>query len=61
MIRKFILISLTTFLSFFASAQEVIFFSEGTGQNYYDQSIVDLANLGESFFEHTSPPGLPRV
>ncbi len=60
MFRKFILLSLTTLLSFFASAQEVIFFSEGTGQNYYDQSIVDLANLGESYFEHTSPPGLPQ-
>ncbi len=35
-------------------------FSEGTDQNYYDQGIVDVANLGASLFEHTSPPGYPQ-
>jgi hypothetical protein len=41
-------------------AQEIWMFSEGTDQNFYDQGIVDVANLGGSLFEHTSPPGYPQ-
>lgn len=37
--------------------QEVIFFDEGTDNNFYDQGIVDVNNLGQSTFEHTYPPG----
>jgi hypothetical protein len=42
------------------AAQEVMFFTEGTDQTYYDQGIVDLASLGSGSFEHTFPPGLPQ-
>jgi hypothetical protein len=45
---------------FMIQAQEVWFFTEGTNENFYDQGIVDVANLGESAFEHTYPPGLPQ-
>ena len=41
-------------------AQEVWFFSEGTDLTFYDQGIVDVANLGESSFEYTFPPGGPQ-
>lgn len=41
-------------------AQEVTFFSEGTDATYYDQGLVDVANLGESTFEYTYPPGAPQ-
>lgn len=41
-------------------AQEVTFFTEGTNSTFYDQGIVDVANLGESTFEHTYPPGGPQ-
>ncbi|MGB8358534.1 MAG: glucoamylase family protein, partial [Bacteroidales bacterium] len=51
---------LMIFLSLAAKAQEIWIFSEGTDQTYYDQGIVDVANLGSSLFEHTSPPGLPQ-
>lgn len=40
-------------------AQEVWFFSEGTGPAFYDQGIVDK-NIGSSTFEYTYPPGLPQ-
>lgn len=40
----------------FAMAQEVSFFNEGTNNNFYDQGIVDVNNLGQSTFEHTYPP-----
>jgi hypothetical protein len=55
-----LLIGLITGLNLALKAQEVWFFSEGTDQNYYDQGIVDIANLGSSIFEHTYPPGLPQ-
>ncbi|MCK4747448.1 MAG: hypothetical protein KAT15_10445, partial [Bacteroidales bacterium] len=42
------------------NAQEVWFFTEGTDPTYYDQGIVDVANLGESLFEYTHPPGGPQ-
>lgn len=59
--RKSILILLLTLsLSVLINGQEVWFFSEGTDQTYYDQGIVDVANLGGSLFEHTNPPGLPQ-
>ena len=29
-------------------SQEITFFSEGTDATYYDQGLVDVANLGES-------------
>ena len=48
------------FLSLAGKAQEIWIFSEGTDQTYYDQGIVDVANLGASLFEHTSPPGFPQ-
>lgn len=42
------------------SAQEVYFFTEGTNNSFYDQGIVDLSNMGGSFFETTHPPGFPQ-
>lgn len=42
------------------TAQEVVFFANGTTTTYYDQGIVDKANLGSSNFEYTYPPGLPQ-
>jgi hypothetical protein len=47
-------------IPFTGEAQEVSFFSEGTDHTYYDQGIVDVANLGGSTFDHTYPPGLPQ-
>ncbi len=58
--RGFLLIMLLMLLAPDGKAQEVWIFSEGTDQNYYDQGIVDVANLGGSLFEHTSPPGYPQ-
>jgi hypothetical protein len=43
-----------------APAQEVLFFTDGTDQTYYDQGLVDLTSLGGSSFTHTYPPGLPQ-
>ena len=48
------------FLPVVIFAQETWFFSEGTNTSYYDQGLVDVANLGNSYFEITSPPGLPQ-
>lgn len=45
------------FCSINTKAQEVYFFTEGTNNNFYDQGIVDVANLNGSTFEHTFPPG----
>ncbi len=42
------------------NSQEVYFFSDGTGPDFYDQGLVDKDNLGESIFEFTHPPGLPQ-
>ena len=58
--RGFLLIMLWTLLVIGGKAQEIWIFSEGTDQNYYDQGIVDVANLGGSLFEYTSPPGYPQ-
>ena len=58
--RGFLLIILLILLRLDGEAQEIWIFSEGTDQNYYDQGIVDVANLGGSLFEHTSPPGYPQ-
>ncbi len=52
-----LIIGFIIFLSLATEAQEIWIFSEGTDQTYYDQGIVDVANLGSSLFEHTSPPG----
>ncbi len=41
-------------------AQDQVFFSEGTDATFYDQGIVDLANLGSSTFEHVAPPCCPE-
>lgn len=41
-------------------AQEVYFFSEGTSSTYYDQGVVDIANLNGSSFESAFPPGSPQ-
>jgi hypothetical protein len=41
-------------------AQPIYFFTEGTSSSFYDQGIVDIANLGNSTFEHTNPPGFPQ-
>lgn len=60
MIIKLLLLALGVVLSFVAVAQEVHFFLEATDSTYYDQGIVDVPNLGESSFEHTSPPGAPQ-
>jgi len=38
-------------------AQEIYFFEDGTNNNFYDQGILDVNNLGQSTFEHTYPPG----
>ena len=57
-IRDFIFVLVATlFFCGTLSAQEVIFFDEGTDNNFYDQGIVDVNNLGQSTFEHTYPPG----
>ena len=40
-----------------AQAQEAWFFSEGTDLTFYDQGIVDVANLGDSDFEYTMIDG----
>jgi hypothetical protein len=58
--RGFLPIMLLMLLILDGEAQEIWIFSEGTDQNYYDQGIVDVANLGSSSFEHTSPPGYPQ-
>jgi hypothetical protein len=58
--RGFLLIILLMLLRLGGEAQEIWIFSEGTDQNFYDQGIVDVANLGGSLFEHTSPPGYPQ-
>jgi len=39
------------------NAQDVYFFSDGTDDNFYDQGIVAVNNLGASDFEYTHPPG----
>ncbi|TLX76961.1 T9SS type A sorting domain-containing protein [Labilibacter sediminis] len=41
-------------------AQDQVFFSEGTDATFYDQGIVDVANLGNSNFEHVAPPCCPE-
>lgn len=46
--------------TFALQAQEAWFFSEGTDLTFYDQGIVDVANLGDSDFEYTHPPGGPQ-
>ena len=58
--RGFLLVLLLMLLTIAGKAQEILMFSEGTDQNYYDQGIVDVANLGASLFDHTSPPGYPQ-
>ena len=42
------------------NAQEVWFFTEGTDETFYDQGIVAVADLGDSEFEYTHPPGGPQ-
>ncbi|WP_321289405.1 glucoamylase family protein [uncultured Sunxiuqinia sp.] len=51
-----------SFILFFndSRAQEAFFFTEGSDLTYYDQGIVDIANLVESTFEHTHPPAAPE-
>jgi hypothetical protein len=58
--KGLLVFGLLTLLHLMGKSQEVWFFSEGTDQTYYDQGILDVANLGSSFFEHTYPPGLPQ-
>jgi len=58
--RGILLIVLLILLQVAGKTQEIWMFSEGTDQNFYDQGIVDVANLGASLFEHTSPPGYPQ-
>ena len=58
--NSLLITGLMMFLSLTGKAQEIWIFSEGTDQTYYDQGIVDVANLGASLFEHTSPPGYPE-
>ncbi|MBI9061778.1 MAG: T9SS type A sorting domain-containing protein [Marinilabiliaceae bacterium] len=41
-------------------AQDQVFFTEGTDVTFYDQGIVDVANLGSSTFEHAAPPCCPE-
>lgn len=41
-------------------AQEQVFFSEGTDATFYDQGIVDKANLGDVIFDHVAPPCCPE-
>jgi hypothetical protein len=60
MMKDTLVTALFLILSFACKAQEVLFFSEGTDNSYYDQGIVDTGNLGNSVFEHTFPPGLPQ-
>jgi len=58
--KKSLLITGLILMTIATKAQEIWFFSEGTNENYYDQGIVDVANLGTSLFEHTYPPGFPQ-
>ena len=57
---KLFLMLISTLMVLKVTAQEVYFFSEATTAGFYDQGIVDVANLGESTFEYTHPPGLPQ-
>ena len=57
---KYLLIGLFILMCYSATCQEIYFFSEGTAPTFYDQGIVDVANLGASTFEHTFPPGFPQ-
>ncbi|MGQ7869335.1 glucoamylase family protein [Sunxiuqinia sp. sy24] len=60
-IRWIALMSLTFVITVRASsAQEFVFFSEGTDLTFYDQGLVDVANLGESSFEYAHPPNAPQ-
>lgn len=43
-----------------ARAQEVWFFFDGTDETFYDQGIVNVGSMGDSYFEVTHPPGLPQ-
>jgi len=47
-------------LSTLTFAQDQVFFTEGTDATFYDQGIVDVANLGSSTFEHVAPPCCPE-
>jgi hypothetical protein len=60
LIQSSFLFALLVFYSNHIDGQIVYFFTEGTDNTFYDQGIVDIANLGQSFFEHTSPPGAPQ-
>lgn len=54
---KSLITFLMTLILFSGYAQEVVFFTEGTNNDFYDQGIVNVNELGESTFEHTYPPG----
>lgn len=60
MIEKSLITFLMILLLFSGYTQEVVFFSEGTNSDFYDQGIVNVNELGESTFEHTYPPGGPQ-
>ncbi len=59
--KSYLLILLSFLLfSLKSQSQEVVFFTDGTNTNYYDQGILDKTNLGSSTFEFTYPPGMPQ-
>ena len=60
MLKRIIITGLSAFVLIPLTAQEIWFFSDGTDTGYYDQGIVDVANLGTSLFEHTYPPASPQ-
>lgn len=61
-VRLFVLCLIMAFLVFpnEIKSQEVVFFTDGTNNTFYDQGIVDVNNLGASTFEYTHPPGGPQ-
>lgn len=56
---KKIFIIIISLVSVITYGQEQVFFAEGTDNTFYDQGIVDIANLGDVVFDHVAPPCCP--
>ena len=61
MYRSQFLTLLFSLLVISGRGQETVFFSEGTTSTFYDQGIVDVANLGGSYIECTYHPANPQA
>ncbi|MBS2210992.1 T9SS type A sorting domain-containing protein [Carboxylicivirga mesophila] len=57
---KRIFIIIISMVSAITYGQEQVFFTEGTDNTFYDQGIVDVANLGDVVFDHVAPPCCPE-